>query len=144
MDIESMLAVSASALNAEKLRMNVIAGNLANINSTRTPEGGPYRRKDVIFSSSPVGTFKAALANAQEQVSGVRVEKIITDPRPFKSIYNPGHPDAGSDGYVLMPNVNLIEEMVNMMSASRAYEANINALQTTKGMLQRALDIGSN
>lgn len=142
MDIEGAFAVSASALSAEKLRMNVIAGNLANVNSTRTPEGGPYRRKDVIFKTVQGNSFADTLGEAINNVNGVKVDAVIEDKSPFKTVYNPGHPDADKDGYLKMPNVNLLTEMVNMISASRAYEANVNAVQVTKGMIGKALEIG--
>ncbi len=126
--------ISASALLAERIRMDILSSNLANINTTRTPYGGPYRRRDVIFSAIPIDGRNSIF-------QGVKVLSVILDPRPFKRIYNPSHPDADKDGYVLMPNVNLVEEMINMVEAQRAYEANITAIETTKDMLKRILEV---
>jgi len=142
MDLGKIYAVSAAGLEAQRIRMNVIAGNLANAQSTRTPEGGPYRRRDVIFSATPPSfgdTFRSAM---EREVSGVEVTGIIEDQRPFKEVFDPQHPDADPNGYVRLPNVNLLEEMVNMMSASRSYEANVTALNATKSMAAKALEIG--
>lgn len=140
------LNVSASGLTAQRARMNVIAENLANINTTRTVEGGPYRRKDVVFSSvqTPTpGSFQAELEKRATQTpGGVRLAAIIEDPRPPVIRFDPNHPDADENGYVQLPNVNIVEEMVNMISATRAYEANVTAAQATKDMARTALDIG--
>jgi len=125
------LKVSASALEAQKVRMNVIASNMANIGSTSTPEGGPYIRKDVTFQSHMFA----------EGMVGVDVPKIVEDRRPFKKVYDPGHPDADKEGYVSYPNVNIIEESVNLMSASRAYEANITLISSFKEMYNKTLDL---
>jgi len=125
------LKVSATGLEAQKIRLNVIASNLSNINSTRTPEGGPYRRKDVIF-----------ISYMYDQIShGVDVYKIVEDQRPFRIVFEPGHPDADKDGYVRYPNVNPMEEMINMISASRAYEANLTMINSYKEMFLRTLDL---
>lgn len=135
MDIDKILNISASALEAQRIRMNIIAGNLANAQSTHTPEGGPYRRKDVVFSE--------VLNEVTGKGSGeVKVSEIIEDQRPFQVVYDPQHPDANPEGYVQLPNVNLLEEMVNMMSASRSYEANVTAINSAKSMVQRAMEIG--
>ena len=144
MDLDAAFMISASGLNAQKERLNVISSNLANVESTRTPEGGPYRRKDVIFSANTPGNsfgnaLSSANANAQQ---GVEVSDVISDSRPFKQVYNPQHPDADASGYVLYPNVNPMEEMVNMISASRSYEANVTAFNATKNMALKALEIG--
>ncbi len=125
------LKVSATALEAQKIRMNTIASNIANVNSTRTPEGGAYRRKDVVFESYMFN----------ENDIGVDIPKIVEDQRPFKTIYDPGHPDADKDGYVSYPNINTIEEMVNLMAATRAYEANLTMLNSYKDMYMKTLDI---
>ncbi|MCS7214867.1 MAG: flagellar basal body rod protein FlgC [Thermodesulfovibrio sp.] len=125
------LKVSATGLEAQKIRLNVIASNLANINSTRTPEGGPYRRKDVIF-----------MTYIYDHISqGVDVYRIIEDQRPFRLVYEPSHPDADSKGYVRYPNVNPMEEMINLISASRAYEANLTMINSYKDMFMRTIDI---
>lgn len=135
MDIEKILTISASGLEAQRIRMNTIAGNLANAQSTHSPEGGPYRRKDVVFSE--------ILDEITGKGSGeVHVSEIIEDNRPFQLVYDPQHPDANADGYVQLPNVNLLEEMVNMMAASRSYEANVTTINSAKGMAQKAMEIG--
>lgn len=146
MDLTDSLAISLSALDANRHRLNVIASNLANAESTRTPDGGPYKRRDVLFQTTPVAPkFKKALAKAtpgEQVLQGVRVAGVKEDPRPGKAIHDPKHPDADKDGMVHMPNVNVMEEMVNMMAASRAYEANVQAITAAKSMWNRALDIG--
>ncbi len=135
MDIGNILSISASGLEAQRVRMNIIASNLANAQSTQTPDGGPYRRKDVVFSE--------VLGNAiDKNASGVEVKEIVEDKRPFQVVFDPQHPDANDEGYLQLPNVNLLEEMVNMMSASRAYEANVTAVNSAKSMAQKALEIG--
>jgi len=125
------LKVSATALEAQKIRMNVIASNIANVNSTRTPEGGPYRKKDVVFESYMF----------EESSVGVNIPKIMEDERPFKMVYDPSHPDANKDGYVSYPNINTIEETVNLISATRAYEANLTLINSYKEMFMKTLDI---
>ncbi|MCL4536489.1 MAG: flagellar basal body rod protein FlgC [Nitrospirae bacterium] len=125
------LKVSATALEAQKIRMNVIASNIANVNSTRTPEGGPYRKKDVVFESYMF----------DESSVGVNIPKIMEDERPFKMVYDPSHPDANKDGYVSYPNINTIEETVNLISATRAYEANLTLINSYKEMFMKTLDI---
>jgi len=144
MDYLSAFRISSSGMAAQRLRMDVAASNLANINTTRTPEGGPYRRKDVVFESEPVeGLFENALESSlSRKVSGVRVADIIEDPRPPLSKFDPQHPDADSKGYIKVPRINLMEEMVNMMSAARSYEANVTAMKATKDMASKALEIG--
>lgn len=144
MDYLSAFRISSSGMAAQRLRMDVAATNLANINTTRTPEGGPYRRKDVVFESEPVeGLFENALESSlSRKVSGVRVADIIEDPRPPLSKFDPQHPDADSKGYIKVPRINLMEEMVNMMSAARSYEANVTAMKATKDMASKALEIG--
>jgi flagellar basal-body rod protein FlgC len=124
--------------------MNVISSNLANINTTRTPEGGPYRRKDVLFAALPgTQTFKNVLdTQMSEELSEVKVIGIVDDTRPPLLKYDPHHPDANEQGYVSMPNVNLIEEMVNMISATRSYEASVAAIKATRNMALKALEIG--
>lgn len=135
MDFGKILEISASGLEAQKIRMNIIASNLANARSTRSPDGGPYRRKDVVFSEvlEGVGGIPS---------SGVEVSGVIEDRRPFEVVYDPQHPDADEHGYVKLPNVNVLEEMVNLISASRSYEANVNTINAAKNMAQKALDIG--
>jgi flagellar basal-body rod protein FlgC len=145
MDIEQAFAISASALDAQRSRLNVISSNLANVQSTRTPKGGPYKRKDVVFSSTPIqGTFNDALSASKvtQAFQGVQVSDVQLDPRPLREAYEPHHPDANVEGIVLYPNVNMMEETVSMMTALRAYEANVTALNATKGMALKALEIG--
>ena len=130
-----VLTVSGSALEAQRRRMNVIASNLANAQSTRTEEGGPYKRRDVVFVSTTVGDNSAGM-------KGVKVADVVTDGKPPKPIYDPGHPDANEEGLVMMPNINPMEEMVNMMMAMRAYEASVSAYNTAKAMMQKSLELG--
>ena len=140
MSFFSMLDVSASGMTSQRIRMNVIASNIANLNVTRTPEGGPYRRKDVIFQTTPVTSFKDQLNSAMGG-EGVEVTQIYEDPSPFIMRYEPNHPDADKDGFVAYPNVNTVEEMTNMVSASRSFEANVAVVQATKDMALKALQI---
>ncbi|MDD3840429.1 MAG: flagellar basal body rod protein FlgC [Clostridia bacterium] len=138
------LDISASGLTAQRLRMDVISKNIANMNTTRTETGDPYRRKTVVFAEQKDSdSFKNVLGNAVDKAGGgVKVTGIIEDTSPYKRVYNPEHPDADQEGYVNMPNINIIEEMVNMISATRSYEANITCFNSSKSMLIRALDIG--
>ncbi|NLM09516.1 MAG: flagellar basal body rod protein FlgC [Clostridiaceae bacterium] len=142
----SALHASASALTAQRLRMDIISENIANVNTTRTEDGTPYRRKTVIFEARNGNTpFSSYLTNASKKLisnGGVRVSGIVEDQTPFKSVYDPGHPDADENGMVQMPNVDVVTEMVNLISASRAYEANITSIDTTKSMALKALEIG--
>ncbi|HEY8422701.1 MAG TPA: flagellar basal body rod protein FlgC [Thermoclostridium sp.] len=144
----SALHASASALTAQRLRMDIISENIANVNTTRTEEGTPYRRKTVIFEAQQGNTpFSAYLSSVSKKLisngnGGVRVSAIVEDQTPFKSVYDPGHPDADENGMVQMPNVDVVTEMVNLISASRAYEANITSIEVTKSMALKALEIG--
>lgn len=135
MDAFNLLKISASAMAAQRERMNVIASNLANVNSTRTEEGGPYKRRDVIFSTVP-------LEDNPVELEGVKVEEIVKDDRPPRMVYDPGHPDADDQGFVAMPDINVIEEMVNMMTAFRAYEAAVATFNTSKMMFLKTLELG--
>ena len=130
--------ISASALSANKTRMDTVSANLANINTTRTAEGGPYKRQDVVFKSEPVNGFEGKLKAAM----GVEVSKIEKDTAPPRLVYDPSHPDADEKGNVAMPNINLMQEMVDMMLATRSFEANANAISASKAMFLKALDIG--
>ncbi len=141
MDLISSMNVSASGMSAQRTRMNVVSSNLANINTTRTAEGGPYVRKNVILSAVPVRDSFGKLLD--ENISAPNVVGITNDQSEFQKVYDPSHPDADASGYVLMPNVNLMKEMVDMLSATRAYEANSTVISTIKGMAQRAIDIGN-
>jgi len=146
MSFFSSLDISASGLTAQRLRMDTISQNIANVNTTRTENGTPYRRKAVIFEerslSTPFSDYLSEESKDKYTGKGVRVAKIIEDSSSFKKIYDPGHPDADKDGYVLMPNVDIITEMVNMISATRAYEANVTSINTSKSMAMKALEIG--
>lgn len=135
--------ISASGLTAQRLRMDIISNNIANINTTRTPEGGPYKKQMPIFESRlkelmldmPVPRDNQGLGE------GVRVAAIVNDSAPPLMVFDPKHPDANADGYVAMPNINVVAEMVDMISATRAYEANLMALNASKNMFNKALEI---
>ena len=144
MDFFDAIHTSSSGLSAQRLRMNLISGNLANVNTTRTREGGPYRRKEAIFAARPLEeSFQKILSDRQnKQLSMVQVDRVIEDSNPPVMKYDPQHPDADEKGYVAMPNINVMEEMVNMISATRSYEANVAALKAAKEMASRALEIG--
>lgn len=134
--------ISASALTAERLRMDTIANNLANAETTRTPEGGPYRRQMPVFASVLNQAAQSPFSRKGQVGQGVRVVGIVSDNTEPRLVYDPQHPDANGDGYVEMPNVNVVQEMVDLVSATRAYEANITALNAAKTMAQKALEIG--
>ncbi len=144
MDFFDALHVSSSGLTAQRLRMNLISSNLANVNTTRTPEGGPFRRKEVVFEAVPLKSeFNEMLKDRTDaQMTRVAIDSVMEDPRPPVNKHDPNHPDADENGYVAFPNINLIEEMVNMMSAARSYEANVTAISTSKNMALKALEIG--
>ena len=138
MGSSSSFDISASGIFAQRVRMDAIANNIANADSTRTAGGGPYRRQVV--------TFKAALDDSQKEngksVAGVKVDGVTEDPTDFRLVHDPGHPDADANGDVRMPNVNVVEEMVDMISASRAYEANITTLNAAKSMITSGIELG--
>ena len=144
MDFFTAMEVSASGLAAERTRMNVASSNLANVSTTQTEEGGPYRRRAVELSSvDTADTVSGATAGGfSEAIKAVEVTGIVEDDGPPRLEYDPGHPDADINGYVAYPNVNVVEEMVDMITASRAYEAGITALDTAVSMAERAVDIG--
>ena len=133
------LEISASGLYAQRKRMDIIASNLANIETTHTKKGGPYRRRMVVMSTKPVGDFDKVLTL---QAEGVKIDDIVEDESPFKKIFNPSHPDADKEGYLLKPNVDLVVEITNMLMARRVFEANIAAIRSTKQMALKALEIG--
>ena len=145
MGIFSMLEVSGAALGAERQRAEVVAANMANAETTRTPEGGPYRRKEVVFRSSGTLPFRLMLANFRTPPAGltpaVRVEQVVDDPTPPVMRYQPGHPDANKDGYVAYPAINPIQEMVDLMGAVRSYQLNASAVTASKQMFQQAVDL---
>jgi flagellar basal-body rod protein FlgC len=137
MGLFDALDASGSALSAERLRMDVTAENLANAQSTRGANGsGPYKRKEVVLEQAG-----SSFADSLQAARGVRVAGIVEDPSPPRRVYDPGHPDADAQGYVTMPNVNTVTEMTDLIGASRAYEANVTAMQTAKSMFARTLDI---
>ena len=136
----SAMEVAASGLSAERTRMNTVASNLANARTTRTEAGGPYKRLDPVFEA--VGLDNDPVMATEGGVSMVKVRRIQEDTRPGMMVYEPGHPDANGAGYVEYPNVNAVEEMVNMITASRAYEAGVTTIDTVKQMGRSALDIG--
>ncbi|MBM7613652.1 flagellar basal body rod protein FlgC [Alkaliphilus hydrothermalis] len=145
MSIFNSINISSSGLTAERLRLDTISKNIANANTTRTSNGGPYRRQVVVYKAKEgEGSFASFLNNAKGNQSGkgVEVVGIRQDTTPFKRVYEPGHPDADEEGYVLMPNVDIVTEMANMISASRGYEANVTAMNTTKSMAMKALELG--
>ena len=135
MSIPTILDIAATGMSAQRLRVQLIAGNIANSETTRTKEGGPYRRKDAVFTAKDLG-FDQALRGA-----GVQVAEVRSSREPFLTRYEPGHPDADANGMVSYPNVNPVEEMVNLTEASRAFEANVAVVRSAKTMAQSALDI---
>jgi flagellar basal-body rod protein FlgC len=137
--------ISASGLTAQRLRMDIISDNISNVNTTRTSDGGPYRRKVPVFAekkSSFNDLLHNKMSSGDDVGGGVRVSAITEDQSPFRMVYKPQHPDANQEGYVAKPNVNITTEMVDMISASRAYEANVTALNTSKKMIMQGLKIG--
>ena len=144
MDFITALDIGASGLSAERTNINVISMNLANAKTTRTVMGGPYRRKTAVMAATDVDDpFSKAMDSAlNREIKGVRVLGIAQDRRPLKRVYEPGHPDANAEGYVMYPDINVVEEMANLMTAQRNYEANVATIDTVKGMYARALEIG--
>lgn len=140
MNFLKSLETSASGLYAQRKRMDIIASNLANIETTRTEKGGPYRRKMVVMRTAEMDQDFDTIFNSN--VKGVQIDDIVEDQTPFKKVYNPSHPDADSDGYLYKPNVDLIVETTNMLMARRAFEANIAAIKATRQMVIKALEIG--
>jgi len=143
MELFRSMGISASGMQAQRTMVNVISVNLANVQTTRTEQGGPYRRKQAIFSSSPPNQrFPDLLATRMgQEPAGVKVE-VVEDPRKGETIYDPTHPDADESGVVNLPNVNMIEEMVSLLGAMRSYEANVTAFNTAKSMAVKSLEIG--
>lgn len=139
MDIFQSLKVSSSGLSAQRKWMDTIASNLANARATRTPEGGPYKRRDPVFVAEPVEATAAASPAASRM--GVKVPSITVDSAPPNLVFEPSHPDANPEGYVAYPNVSVVEEMTNMVTASRSYEANLQAFNAFKSMATRTLDL---
>jgi flagellar basal-body rod protein FlgC len=149
MNLFKMFAISGAGMAAQRERMSVISGNLANTETTRTPEGGPYRRRDILFQAVPAqGEFADILSESFFDHPGgllsVEVAGIRQSARAPRQIFDPSHPDANGDGYVALPDINAIEELVDLMSAVRSYEANLTAYNATKGLVRRLLEIGRN
>ncbi|MBS1971513.1 MAG: flagellar basal body rod protein FlgC [Bdellovibrionales bacterium] len=144
-DFFTGMRISGSGMAAQRMRMNTISSNIANINTTQTPEGGPYRRKDVVFESMPDAKSFGEIVSptaANSNFQRVQVSDIVSDRKAPLLKYEPDHPDANSEGYVAYPNINLMEEMTNMIQATRSYEANVSAMQATKDLALSSLEIG--
>ena len=138
--LNAAINASASALNAERVRIEVAVSNIANAESTRGADGKPYRRRDVVLAAEPMESFDGALSNANAM--GVRVAGVVADDAPFQRRYEPSHPDANADGFVELPNVDSSQEMVDMLGAARAYQANLAAITVIRDMIARALELG--
>lgn len=144
-DIYTGMRISSSGMAAQRMRLNTIASNLANIETTQTPEGGPYRRKDVVFGALPEARNFGEIFSSSDprgEFQRVQVIDVQSDMKAPRMVYNPNHPDSNPEGYVAMPNINLMEEMTNMIQATRAYEANVSAMQAAKDMALSSLEIG--
>lgn len=145
MDLFRLFAISSAGMSAQRSRMSVVTGNMANVETSRTPEGGPYRRRGVIFETVPVGgRFSDMLSENDEETAGplsVAVAGVKLSNRPPRRDYNPNHPDADAEGYVSLPDINVMEEMVDLMAAVRSYEANLTAFNETKTLIRRLLEI---
>jgi flagellar basal-body rod protein FlgC len=143
MDFMTAIDIGASALNAERTNMNIISMNLANVKTTRTEQGGPYRRKTTVMAAQDIDDpFSKHMQGALDrELKGVRVMHVATDSRPLKRVYEPGHPDADQDGFVAYPDINVVEEMASLMTAQRGYEANVTTIDTVKAMYTKALEI---
>jgi flagellar basal-body rod protein FlgC len=146
MDFLTSLKISSSGLAANRKRMGAISSNIANAQTTRTAEGGPYRKKEIVFGSEPARESFGEILEGEldEKAQSVHATEVISSDKPPVLKYEPDHPDANDQGYVAYPDINVMEEMADMISASRAYEANISALNTTKSMAMKALEIGKN
>lgn len=145
MNLFSAMQINATALSAQTVRMNALSANLANVHTSRTPEGGPYLPKAVIFESNPDFSHYmqgAAGQNPEEGLAGVRVRRILTQEDALKEVFDPNHPDANDQGYVLMPDINIMTQMTDIMTASRAYEANVTGIKAAQRMAVKALEIG--
>ncbi|MBW2185818.1 MAG: flagellar basal body rod protein FlgC [Desulfuromonadales bacterium C00003068] len=142
MGIFTSLNISASALQAQRTRLDTISSNMANAETTRTPEGGPYKRKMVVFESQQMSFAEHLSSRSNKAINGVRVSRIAVDQREPKLVYDPQHPDADDRGYVSMPDIDILKETTDMMMATRAYEANITTIKSAKRMALKALEIG--
>lgn len=144
MDFMTAFDIGASALSAERTHMNIISMNLANAKTTRTREGGPYMRRSVTMVAEEVDSpFSKAMRSALDrELRGVRILDIPVDKRPFKRVFEPGHPDANAEGFVLYPDINTVEEMTNLLTSMRGYEANVTSMEGIKSMFTKALELG--
>lgn len=142
MSLFSLLSVGASGMSAQRARAELLVENLANAETTRTPEGGPYRRRDAVFQTTPVESPFASMFNSELQsMHGVGVAEVVVDQGEPERRYMPGHPDADKDGYVAFPKINTAEDMVDLMGAARGFEANVAAMSAVKDMIQRSIDL---
>lgn len=141
MSIFNAMKINASGLTLERLKIDTISSNIANVNTTRTTEGGPYKRKEVLFEEMMSKSYNVATKKEERISEGVKVTQIYEDQSNLKRVYQPEHPDADVEGYVTMPNVNLLDEMVSLMEAQRTYEANATALKASKSILNKAIEI---
>ncbi|HKW98376.1 MAG TPA: flagellar basal body rod protein FlgC [Bryobacteraceae bacterium] len=142
MSLFSLLSVSASGMSAQRARAELLVENMANAETTRTPEGGPYRRKDAVFTTDTAESpFSSIFESQLNQPEGVRVAEVVVDDREPDRRYMPGHPDADKDGYVAFPRINPAEDMVDLMGATRSYQANVAAISAVKDMIQRSIDL---
>ncbi len=141
MGVFDVFSISASGMRSQRIRMDSIASNIANVQTTKTEEGGPYRKKEVVFKTVDVSDDKSFAGTLSKKAEGVTVDGVKESDKPFQTVYNPGHPDANAEGYVTFPNVNMMEEMTDMTAAARAYEANVNVLSTTKDMFLKTLEL---
>ncbi|MDA9792944.1 flagellar basal body rod protein FlgC [Bacteriovoracaceae bacterium] len=146
MDLLTSLRISSSGLSANRKRIESISSNIANAQTTRTAEGGPYRRKEVVFGAEPARESFSEILEGEldENAQTVHATEVVSTNRPPILKYDPNHPDANAQGYVAMPNINVMEEMANMISAQRSYDANVTAINVTKQMAMKALEIGRN
>ena len=142
MSLMNAMDVSSSGLMAERQRIETSVGNLANARTTRTPEGGPYRRRDVVFESVPTGASFAEELSSSLEIRGVRVAGVVIDDSPPRAVHDPSHPDADERGFVLLPNVDPVEELVNLVAASRAFEANLTAVDISRRLVERSIELG--
>jgi flagellar basal-body rod protein FlgC len=141
MSLFNSLSISSSGMSAQRRRAEILVENLANSETTRTPGGGPYRRKDVVFQSSPQSSPFSSVFQAEIQENGVEVAEVVEDDREPDRRYMPGHPDADANGYVAFPNISPASDMVDLMGASRGYEANVAAIGAVKDMINRSIDL---
>ncbi len=142
MDILGVMNIGYSALKAQTTRLNTISSNLANMETTRTPEGGPYKKKSVVFRTAETGFARELENSTRYQAQGVAVERIMTDTGEGKKVYDPAHPDADDAGYVTKPDISLVEELTDLMNAKGAYTANVTSIKAAQRMALKALEIG--